>query len=198
MSEKASYREWLQNDLGALVDEIKELTDVQKHSLRSRWLNQVAWMEGKAVAAQRWYYILRLTTIIGGVIVPALVTLKVGGGAAEGGTGTILNTGFTGWLTVVISLLVAISAAIDEFFHFGERWRHYRRTVELLKIEGWQFLQLGGPYRSEKSHLEVYPAFAARVEEILQQEVEVYITQVVRERERKGDDKKPEPTVNQK
>lgn len=191
MSERASYGEWLQNDLGALIDEIKELTDVQKHSLRSRWLNQVTWMEGKAVAAQRWYYILRLTTIIGGVIVPALVTLKVGGGTVQGVTGTILDTGFTAWLTVVISLLVAISAAIDEFFHFGERWRHYRRTVELLKVEGWQYLQLGGPYRSEKSHLEAYPVFAARVEEILQHEVEVYITQVVREKERKRDEENP-------
>jgi hypothetical protein len=191
MSEKASYGEWLQNDLGALIDEIKEITDVQKHSLRSRWLNQVTWMEGKAVAAQRWYYILRLTTIIGGVIVPALVTLKVGDGTVQGVPGTILNTGFTVWLTVVISLLVAISAAIDEFFHFGERWRHYRRTVELLKVEGWQFLQLGGPYRSEKSHLEAYPVFAARVEEILQQEVVAYITKVVREKERKRDEENP-------
>jgi len=39
--------------------------------------------------------------------------------------------------------------------------------------------------------LEGYPVFAARVEEILQHEVEVYITQVVREKERKREEENP-------
>ncbi|MEH2129003.1 DUF4231 domain-containing protein [Nostoc sp.] len=51
------------------------------------------------------------------------------------------------WSTFGLSQIVAISAAIEEFFHYGERWRHYRRTVESMKTQGWQFSQLTGPYR---------------------------------------------------
>lgn len=66
---------------------------------------------------------------------------------------------------------------------FGERWRHYRRTVERLKLEAWQFFQLSGPYSSHKDHAEAYRTFASRVEGPIQQEVDMYIRHVVRERE---------------
>jgi len=157
------------------------VSGLQKHFLRSRWLDQVLWMEGRAGSARDRYYALRLTTVISGVIVPALVSLNVSGQVA-----TAIR-----WLTFGLSLLVAMSAAMEEFFHYGECWRHYRRTVEWLKIEGWQFFQLSGPYRRPRSHAEAYPAFAGRVEDIIQRDVEVYITEVVREkrgREREAGD----------
>ncbi|MDH5253248.1 MAG: DUF4231 domain-containing protein, partial [Nitrospira sp.] len=127
--------------------------------------------------------ILRLTTIIGGVIVPALVSQNVGGGAA-----TMIQT-----ITFIVSLLVALSAAVEEFFHYGERWRHYRRTVESLKSEGWQFFQLSGPY-ANLTHVQAYPAFAARVEELSREEVETYMTQVAKEK-REKDDKTSSPSA---
>ncbi len=89
------------------------------------------------------------------------------------------------WLTF------AISVAVEEFFHYGERWRHYRRAVESLKIEGWQFFQLSGPYKDYKNYAEAYTAFASRVEDILAGEVEIYFTEVVREK------KKIEKTENE-
>ena len=59
--------------------------------------------------------------------------------------------------TWVVGLVVAISAAI-EFFHYGDRWRTYRRTAELLKTEGWLFLQLSGRYSANGStHAAAYP-----------------------------------------
>lgn len=136
-------------------------------------------MEGKADACQCRYYALRLVAIIGGVIIPALMSLNVRGATVSG---EVRRT------TFVLSLMVAISLAVEEFLRFGERWRHYRRLVESLKNDGWQFFQLSGPYQSHSSHQEAYPAFAARVEEILQGEVEVYITQVMRERKAKEED----------
>ncbi|WP_446402133.1 DUF4231 domain-containing protein [Coleofasciculus sp. C1-SOL-03] len=41
--------------------------------METRWLDQVLWLEERATKAQRCYYFLRLLTIIGGVIVSALV-----------------------------------------------------------------------------------------------------------------------------
>ena len=133
-------------------------------------------MDERAWDSVRWYYILRLTTIIGGVIVPALVSLNVGDGAAAA-----IQT-----MTFVVSLVVALSAAVEEFFHYGERWRHYRRTVELLKSEGWQFFQLSGPY-ANMTHVQAYPALAARVEDLSHEEVETYMTQVVKELKEKAE-----------
>ncbi len=169
---KQKYNDFLKQDLSAIIDTLT-LSDLQKHFLRSRWLDQVLWMEGQANKARNWHYSLRLTSIVGGVIIPALVSLSVIG----------QNAIAIKWGTFSLSLLVAISVAVEEFFHFGERWRHYRHTVELLKIEGWQFFQLSGTYQG--SHAEAYPAFAGRVESIIQRDVEVYITEVVREKEEK-------------
>jgi hypothetical protein len=174
MSSNKSYREWLNQDLGSLIDAI-DLTDLQKHFMHSRWLDQVLWMEGKADSAQKRYNLFRLSAIIGGVIVPALVSLNI---CDE------KMTVYIRWVTFAISLVVAISVAVEGFFQYGERWRHYRRTVESLKVEGWQFFQLSGLYQNYENHAEAYPVFAGRVEDIHQQEFEIYITKVVREKEK--------------
>ncbi len=175
MAAKNSYFEFLKQDLGGLIESL-QLSDLQKHLLRSRWLDQVLWMEGKAGLAQKRYYALRLVAIVGGVIVPALVGLKIG----EQGVGDLIR-----WITFILSLIVAISIAVEEFFHFGERWRHYRRTVECLKIEGWQFFQLAGPYQQLGTHSQAFTDFAAQVEKICRQEVDVFITEVSKEKKEK-------------
>ncbi len=72
--------------------------------------------------------------------------------------------------------------AVEEVFHFGGHWRHYQRTVELLKIQAWQFFQLSGPYQQFADHGAAYPAFAGKVEEIMQNEIDVYVTEVVTEK----------------
>ena len=178
MSSKNTYRNWLKQDLGSLIDAL-DITDLQKHFLHSRWLDQVLWMEGKADHAQKRHNLLRLTAIVGGVIVPSLVSLNI----SSEGTMVVIR-----WLTFAISLLVAISVAVEEFFHYGERWRHYRRSVESLKIEGWEFFQRSGTYQSFNDHSSAYPAFAAKVEDILRHEVDVYITEVVKEKKKKEDE----------
>jgi hypothetical protein len=172
MASKASYREQLKKDLDGVIGSL-DLHPVEKHFLRLRWLDQVIWMERAADAARNRYYALRLTTIVGGVIVPALIGLDLKGHAAI----------TVSWITIGLSLIVALSAAVEEFFHYGERWRHYRRTVELLKEEGWQFFQSSGPYRPyHKDYERSYAAFAERVESLLKADVNAYIKQVVQDK----------------
>jgi hypothetical protein len=174
-AKNSSYEKWLKDDLDQLISAL-ELSELHKHSLRSRWLEQVSWMEKKAGQCQRWYYILRLIAIVGGVIVPSLVGLNIANNQ--------FAAGFVQWTAFGLSMIVAISVATEEFFHFGERWRHYRSTAERLKIEGWQLFQLGGPYQSFKNHAEAYSLFATRTEGIHQQEVDVYITEITREKKK--------------
>ena len=170
MTEPKTEDRPLEKEFAGLIDAL-ELPALQKRFMHSRWLDQLLWMEGRAAKAQRRYYILRLTAIVGGVIVPALVGLDR----------------FQG-LTVVISLIVAVSVAVEEFFHFGERWRHYRRTAEALKMEGWQFFQLSGGYQNFATHAGGYPEFAARVEDCLGREVDVFIAEIAREKKARRQD----------
>jgi hypothetical protein len=92
--------------------------------------------------------------------------------------------------TIVLSGIVAVSSAVEEFFHYGERWYNYRRSAESLKAQGWQFFQLSGHYRPYKSHEEAFVVFADQVEEIIQRDVEVYVTQVAREKKQTEEQEK--------
>jgi hypothetical protein len=180
MSKPDPYRDWMKKELGELIEQL-HLDELQKRYLRSRWLDQVLWMEAKAGQTQLRYTALRLVAIIGGVIVPVLVGLNL----------TARMNEIVRGVTVFLSLAVAISVAVEEFFHYGERWRHYRATVELLKREGWQLFQLSGRYAQHASHADAYRQFAEQVEQIIQGNVSKFITEVVSERKQGKDAAKP-------
>lgn len=175
MEAKTTYQAGLKKDLEEVIDSLN-VSELQKRFLRSRWLDQVVWMEGQAARTQARYYTLRLVTIIGGVMVPTLVGLKVG----DGPVSAVMY-----WLILTLSLLVALSAAVEEFFHYGERWQRYRRTVERLKIAGWQFFQLSGVYSVDTDHTAAFKTFVTKVEEVLQEEVTEYIRQVQEQKEQR-------------
>ncbi len=173
MAAKNDYGDRLRKESAALIESL-ELDIMQKRFLLSRWLDQVVWMERKAGEAQRRYYRLRLTTVIGAVVVPALVSLQ----GVDGTAGDLVQVA-----TAVVSLVVAISAAIEQFFRFGERWQHYRRTVERLKSEGWLYFELSGDYRRDgASHDSLFSEFAERVEELLRSDVDAFVTEIAAER----------------
>lgn len=175
MARKRSYPQWLEREFGSLIEDL-ELEPQRKRFLRSRWLDQVIWLERKATRARNLYYGVRLTTVVGALLVPALVTVNF--------ADDTLDSGVTA-ATWIVGLVVALSAALEQFFHFGDRWRSYRRTVERLKAEGWLFLQLSGRYAANgATHESAYPAFATRTERLLDADVDAFLTEVAVERER--------------
>jgi Protein of unknown function (DUF4231) len=196
--QKFDYNNHLKQQFGQLID-IVELPELQKNFLRSRWLEQVLWMEGRAKSARNWHHRLRLTTIFGGVLIPALVSLSSFNLDALANTKDNNKTNFRGFFGLsafVLSQVVAVSAASEQFFNNGDRWRHYRRSVESLKTQGWQFFQLTGTYSKMESHQQAFMMFAGQVEEILQHDVEVYSTKVVQEKENNEDAEQSKFSVN--
>lgn len=96
-----------------------------------------------------------------------------------------------------LSQIVAILAAVDQFFKFGDRWRHYRRTAEALKSHGWQFFELGGAYAlysKSGGHAAAFPVFTAQVEEMIQSDVEGFVSQIAVQKQL--DKQEESPTVN--
>lgn len=167
------------NDLRTTFERLIDEANVdgrQRDFLKLRWLDQVTWVEAKASKSQRLYYRLRLVTIIGAVVVPALVSLN----ALDGWYGNAAQIA-----TWVVSLVVAVSAAIEGFFQFGQRWRNYRGTAEQLKTEGWLYFELAGPYAAVNgSHGDAYRTFVSRVEDLLQKDAHAYITEVATEKQK--------------
>lgn len=169
------YVDGLRATFERLVD-AADLDDRQREFLKLRWLEQLAWMEAKAGKAQWFYYRLRVITIVGAVLVPALVALN----SLHGWPGNAAQIA-----TWIVSLVVAVSAAVEGFFQFGQRWRNYRSTAERLKTEGWLFLQAAGLYAAvDGSRADSYRTFASRVEELIQKDVTGYITEVATEKQR--------------
>lgn len=185
MAKKSSYSQYLKQTFGGLIDRL-DLSELRRDFLKNRWLDQVLWLEGRATKNRNRHYALRLTTIIGGVIIPALVGMGQGNNRWQ----TTLA-----WWAFGLSQAVAISAAVEEFFAYGENYRNYRNTSEGLKIEGWEFFQLTGPYRHFETHTEAYTAFAERVEQYIKQDVQGFISHL-EERQKEGK-QKTEETVKQ-
>lgn len=182
MAKQSSYRDWLETEFSELIDGL-DVDAQRKRYLKSRWLDQIVWTEGQAARARRRYHALRLITVIGALVVPALVTLDPADDALSDAVRIA---------TWVVSLIVAISAAVEQFFHFGDRWRSYRRTAEQLKSEGWLYLQLGGGYGADgATHADAYPAFALRIEELLQADVDRFLTKITVDKEEKDRGERP-------
>lgn len=169
---KLDYNDQLKQDFGRMIDSLK-VEELQKDYLKSRWLDQVVWMENRATDMRNWHRRLRLTTIVASAIVPILVTINFN-----------QDPKLDKWLkvaTVGLSAVVTVSSAIEVFYQFGDRWYSYRKSAELLKSQGWQFFQLSGSYRSYDTHSKALPVFTDQVEEIIQRDVELYVTEGMRE-----------------
>src|SRR5438046_2339658 len=133
---------------------------MQKSYLRTRWLDLVIWHDVAAARANRQYYRLRITTLVGGATATAFASLKLSGASGH-------------WVSVLIfalTLTVTIAAGLEELLKYGERGRNYRQIAERLKQEGWFFFQLAGPYHSLPDHQAGFTQFAERVEEIASDE----------------------------
>ncbi|NES95887.1 MAG: DUF4231 domain-containing protein [Desertifilum sp. SIO1I2] len=204
-----TYYDYLRQELGELIEQL-QLPELYKHSLKHRWLDQVVWADKKASECRCWHYRLRLTTIIGSVILPALVGLNF---QVEKIHPSVRN--WFPYIPFTLSQIIAVSAAIEEFYRFGDRWRDYRQMAEDLKAEGWNYLQLSGPYqnmpastehkpvpepvkvaypKTERSearratHVHSYSMFASRVESIIKNDVQNYVSELVKQQTKQQQD----------
>jgi hypothetical protein len=137
------------------------LDEPQKEYLRKRWLHQIRWWDKRTWEARRRYFRLRVTIVLGGVLLPFLTTTSLGGLWAQR-------------LAAIVSLLVAASAALEALYGWGSIWLEKRRAAEVLKAEGWVFLYGGGVYRDHPQK-ETFADFVTEVESQISAEVGEYV-----------------------
>ena len=180
-----TYLAQLQRSCHDVIEDL-HVHELQKKFLRDRWLKELLWYERKAKYHQKRHYALRLVTIVGGVIVPSLVSLDVRKtSVAE----------MIAWSTFAVSLIVAIAAALESFFGYGERWRRFERTAEALKAHGWQFFQLVGHYAGADDHPTAFPRFVTQVEALFQQDIETFVTHTGQHQSTPNPNPEPMPSV---
>jgi cation transport ATPase len=158
-------------ELKKLMDEVKLSDEKLNHYINARWLKYVEWWDYRSRDAKRKYQALRIAVIVGGALIPALVGLR-----------ELMQLQAYGWMfavaSIVVSLVVAICAGLESFFGYGDIWREKRMAAELLKSEGFGYLELAGGYATFKTHEEAYKLFAQNVEELIRHEIKDYIVAV--------------------
>jgi Protein of unknown function (DUF4231) len=98
---------------------------------------------------------LRSAVVIGSALIPALVGLRE--------LRQFENAPWTfSVASILVSLVVAICAGLESLFGWGDIWREKRMAAELIKSEGFNFLQLAGGYAQFKTHQKAYKTFAER------------------------------------
>lgn len=157
-----------------------DLDDSQRANLCRRYLDYVDWLEAAATRSRRAYYALRLIAVITAAIVPALVAANISGTARV--------------VAVVLGVVLAATTATEAFLHLGDRWRHYRLVVELLKAQSWLFVQHSGPYAGTTPK-QALGAFVERMEGLIHDEVRDYVSTVVADRGSEDTGKPPPAPV---
>jgi hypothetical protein len=157
-------------ELKALMTGV-ELNDVKLNAyINARWLRYVEWWDARSRSAKTKYQWMRGAVVIAGALIPAFVGLRE------------LIEPAHAWLfavaSIVASLVVAICAGLESLFGFGDIWREKRMAAELIKSEGFSFLQLAGGYAQFESHQQAYKLFAQNVEDLIRHEIKDYILAV--------------------
>ena len=151
--------------LQTLIEQLPDLEESHKHFLTTRWLHQLRWWDERSRDARRKYFRYRAAVIIGGVAIPVISGLP-----NSWPLGNVPKA-----LVALLGAIVAGCSAWEGVANYGEVWREKRRAAELLKVEGWKFFQLAGDEYRDKTLKEVYSQFAARVEQLIANEIGEYV-----------------------
>jgi Protein of unknown function (DUF4231) len=154
-------------EVEAIADEIGALglPEAQRRRIERRYLYYAQWLEDAATRTRQGHYALRIVAGVGSALVAGMSAADAFANAATA----------VSWITFAVGLGVAVALFVDGFLNLGERWPHYRRAAERLKGLGWRFIQLCEPFQAS-SHADVVDDFNAKVEDVIDAEVEVYVS----------------------
>ena len=98
-------------------------------------LNQYQdWYDKKSVGAKKQYLRIRVSAVVGALIVPVVANV-------------IPDPTVARYVTTLVSLIVSIVVGLDSIYHFGDQWKNYRATEQFLGREKVMFRTGEGPYK---------------------------------------------------
>jgi len=149
--------------------------DIEEHlknSIRRRYLHLIHEFRGRALCYSLLYHIGHLIITVGSLIVPALLSVQYTNSLIEYQTKIY-------WLTWTLSLLVTTFNGVLVLFKVDKKFHSLHTTLERLRSEGWQYLELTGRYAGhllhngeESTHKNQHRFFCHYVEKIKLSQVE--------------------------
>jgi hypothetical protein len=126
-----------------ILRSIPELTDQQIRIIEVRYVSMIIDYKKRVKKYDYFHHITRLIISLGGVAVPALLSIQSPGQ---------LNSIALYWFTWIVSLTVTVLQNLSNIFRFDKKYYGLHSTVEKLNREGWQYLELSGRYSTHDSH----------------------------------------------
>jgi hypothetical protein len=151
------------DDLESAFDALTDLTVQQRSSIKNRIRFLLQEYRTRSCLYTALFYTTRLMITVGSLAVPALLSINMKPETEP----------FLYWLTWSISLAVTTSNGIVTLFKIDKRFFSLHATMERLRSEIWQYLELSGRYSGilgssnhKPSHSNQYIYFCSQIEKI--------------------------------
>lgn len=155
------------------------LDDLQKLIFYERFVRVVETFQARCFRLSLLFHTLRILVTVGSLLVPALLSIQYSDSTTSI---TVQNTASFAyqiyWATWVISLLVTTSNGVVSVFKIDKKYYFLHTTLEQLKSEAWQYLELSGRYSgfhtpgTPPTHANQFIYFCHAVEKIKMHQVE--------------------------
>ena len=154
-----------------------DLHTLKKVIFQERYIRVLKEFEIRCFRFAILFHTLRILVSIGSLIVPALLSIQY---SDTSSSTTIKDPDSFAyeiyWATWVISLLVTTSNGILTVFKIDKKYYFLHTTMEQLRSEGWQYLELSGRYSGfygpNPTHENQFIYFSHAVEKIKMRQVE--------------------------
>ena len=153
------------------------LTPLQRSILEKRYIELVQQFSRRCFFLSICFHTSRAFITVGSLVVPALLSIQYTD-ASPATQDTFSMTYQIYWITWAISLLVTTFNGIQNIFKFEKKYYFLHTTMEQLRSEGWQYIELSGRYsgfhtpNQTPTHENQFVYFCAAVEKIKMRQVE--------------------------
>lgn len=172
------------DQLDTLFDKV-ELTEFQRKSIKERYHYLMSYYRSRCLLYSFLFYSLRMTMTLGSLAIPALLSTDAFRNS---------NSPEIYWFTWSLSLAVTSSNALITLFKLDKRYFMLHSTLERLRSETWQYLQLSGRYSghygSAATHASQFVFYCTQFEKINMKRVEDEFIKEIEDRNMKEGVKK--------
>lgn len=128
-----------------IIIDLPGIDNIQKNILRCRYVLVIYDFNRRTKIYSFIFHLGRFLITVGSLIVPALLSIQY----TDAATGFFEPYKFQAiifWSTWILSLLVTTSNGVLTLFKIDKKYYFLHTTLERLRSEGWQYLELSGKY----------------------------------------------------
>jgi hypothetical protein len=156
-----------QDDSDRMFESLTDLTAQQIDVIKHRYKFLMKEYRHRAFKYSMLFYILRMTMTVGSLAVPALLSIQT----------NPANQANMYWFTWALSLAVTTANGVMTLFKLDRRFFMLHATMEKLRTEMWQYIELSGRYSGhhglhKPTHANQYVYFCSHLEKIRMKHIE--------------------------